>query len=319
MKKVLIFSLIILMLSSCSTYYGKYEYDRYFQNNEPFVTVDSEEEAASFIARKLARQFKRRHRETLSVLSFTDEYGDRINRGDFFARMVIAEMTRYRNPIVVERESLYEIIKERELSMTNLLDNEGYELQKLLQADYILHGRILRGKHEDMISVRCFRVGSGEVVYAATVSIDYTPEQVYIPTSPHPPTVIVVPGSSGNNPSPPSSGNDDNDQIDKPDKKPSDGIENKGKIDLGNSKKKPTSGQYKNKEKENAEEVKKPSSSENNETVKVKKPSVKKVKPVKKETVINKEIIEEEPKKEGEDNSKKSSTSGSVKTTIKKK
>ena len=318
MKKILIFALIVLMLSSCSTYYGKYEYDRYFQNNEPFVTVDSEEEAASFIARKLARQFKRRHRETLSVLSFTDEYGDRINRGDFFARMVIAEMTRYRNPIVVERESLYEIIKERELSMTNLIDNEGYELKKLLQADYILHGRILRGKHEDMISVRCFRVGSGEVVYAATVSIDYTPEPVYVPTSPPPPTVIVVPGSSGNPTQPPSTGNDDNDPIDKPDKKPSDGIESKGKIDLDNNKKKPTSGQYQYKEAEDDETVKKPSSSDDNESVKVKPVTIEKTKPVKKKTVKKKEIIQEEPKKEAEEKSK-SSTSGTVKSTIKKK
>jgi len=316
MKKVLIFALIALILSSCSTYYGKYEYDRYFQNNEPFVTVDSEEEAASFIARKLARQFKRRHRETLSVLSFTDEYGDRINRGDFFARMVIAEMTRYRNPIVVERESLYEIIKERELSMTNLIDNEGYELKKLLQADYILHGRILRGKHEDMISVRCFRVGSGEVVYAATVSIDYTPEPVYVPTSPPPPTVIVVPGSSGNPSQPPSSGNDDDDNsIDKPKKEPSDGIENKGKIDLDNSKKKPASGQYQYKENEEPETVKKPSASDSDEVAKVKNSPIKKVKTVKKETVKKKEIIKEEE----EEKSKSSSTSGTKKSTIKKK
>jgi len=329
MKKLLIFALIVLMLGSCSTYYGKYDYDRYFQNNEPYVTVDSEEEAAEFIARKLARRFKRARRQTLSVLAFTDEYGDRINRGDFFARMVVAEMTRYNNPIVVERESLYELVKERELSMTNLIDNEGYELRQLLQADFILHGRILRGKHEDMISVRCFEVGTGEVVYAATVSIDYTPEPtyttpVYDPTPNHPVIIVNNPPSNPNPPTVIIDNDNDNDKEEpkkEPNKKPSDGTENKGKIKLSDQKSKP-SDQYQYKEKEDTytEPVKKPS-------VTVKKsipdnvkptPVIKKSTKVKKSTPepVNKDPLEEE---KNEKSKKSSKTSNKKKTSIIKK
>ena len=305
MKKILILALIVLMLGSCSTYYGKYDYNRYFQNNEPYVIVDSEEAAAEFIARKLARRFRRMHRqESLSVLAFTDEYGDRINRGDFFARMIVAEMTRYNNPIVVERESLYELVKERELSMTNLIDNEGYELRQLMQADYILHGRILRGKHEDMISVRCFEVGTGQVVYASTVSIDYSPEDPVIvitnpgpyphpgPT-PRPPhidpdhggTVIIKPGPD---PKPKD-----------PNKKPDDGISSGKKIDLNDQKKnKPDNYEYKKKKDVDPPVIKKPTTTIKTTPVKIKEDTAIKKKTVKKAVPVNKDPLEEEKNEE---------------------
>ncbi|MEA2077257.1 MAG: CsgG/HfaB family protein [Candidatus Marinimicrobia bacterium] len=319
MKKLVIFALIILMLGSCSTYYGKYDYDRYFQNNEPFITLDSEEEAAKFIARKLARRFRRYGRQTLSVLAFTDEYGDRINRGDFFAQMVISGLSRYRNPMVIERESLYEIVKERELTLTNLIDNEGYELNKLLQADYILHGRILRGKHEDMISVRCFKVGTGEVVYASTVSIDYTPD-VYVPAPVPPQGPIIIVNVPGHSPKPepkPDPKPDPEPEIEKPKPKPSDGIENKGKIDLDDQKKS-TSDQYQYKKKEvDDPPAKKPSSTTttDNGTVTVKTEPIKKKTPVKEEVIQEKDPLKEEKKVE----SKKSSTTTSKKSSTLKK
>ncbi|MEA3392488.1 MAG: CsgG/HfaB family protein, partial [Candidatus Marinimicrobia bacterium] len=303
-------------LSSCSTYYGKYEYNQYFQNNEPFITVDSEEEAAGFIARKLARRFKRSGYKTIAVLNFTDEYGDRINRGDFFAGMIVSGLTRYRNPIVVERASLYEIVKERELSQTNLIDNKGYKIQQLVQADYILHGRILRGKHDDMISVRCFEVGTGKVVYATTVSIDYTPDPPYV-SSP-PPVIIVTPPSGGTVKIDPPTSTPDEDKkepVTKPKTKPSDGTESKGKIDLGNSKK-PTTDQYQYKKKPvTTPLVKKPTTVNTKTSVTVKDAAVKKAVPVKKEVIKYKKPIEEEK----EEKSKESSTTSTKKTTSEKK
>jgi len=316
MKKILILASILLFLSSCSTYYGQYDYNQYFQNSEPFVTVDSEEEAASFIARKLARRFKRSGYKTIAVLNFTDEYGDRINRGDFFAGMIVSGITRYRNPIVVERESLYEIVKERELSQTNLIDNKGYEIQQLVQADYILHGRILRGRHNDMISVRCFKVGTGEVVYATTVSIDYIPDPIYV--SPQPPTtVIVLPPKGGPTPTTtrPTTQPEEEDPVKKPKVKPSDGTESKGKIDLGNSKK-TTSNQYQYKKKPvTTPTVKKPTSVEPKSSISNKNTAVKKAVPVTKEVIKYKEPVEEEK----EEKSKESSTTSTKKTTTTKK
>ena len=327
MKKILILASILLFISSCSTYYGQYDYNQYFQNNEPFITVDSEEEAASFIARKLARRFKRSGYKTIAVLNFTDEYGDRINRGDFFAGMIVSGLTRYRNPIVVERASLYEIVKERELSQTNLIDNKGYEIQQLVQADYILHGRILRGRHDDMISVRCFKVGTGEVVYATTVSIDYTPDPVYIPTRPPviivtPPTTIIIDGT----PNPPTQTPEDKKEpVTKPKPRPSDGTEGQGKIDLDNSKKTP-SDQYQYKKKPvTTPLVKKPTSVDTNKSTSSKTTSIKKtVSPkttsVKKAIPVKKEIIkEEEPVNKEEEKRTESSASKTKKTTSEKK
>jgi hypothetical protein len=316
MKKIILLLGILIVISSCSTYYGKYDYNQYFQNNEPFVTVDSEEEAASFIARKLARGFRRSTPQTIAILNFTDEYGDRLNRGVFFADMVMSGLSYYRNPVVVERNALYEIVKERELSQTNLIANKGTELSSLIQADLILTGRILRGRHEDMISVRCFRVGTGEVVYASTISIDYTPDPVVVPvpTPPHvivvdpgrttPPTqdpVVIIDNSDNDN-------NGNNDPVEKPKPKPSTGTENKGKIDLNNTKKiENDQYQYKETPTVTPPEVKKPSvvkeiPQDINKTVLVKKtvPVVKKSKKVE-EVVVEKDPLVEEkevPKKE---------------------
>jgi len=322
MKKILILVSILLFLSSCSTYYGKYDYNQYFQNNEPFITVDSEEEAARFIARKLARRFKQGGYKTIAILNFTDEYGDRINRGDFFAGMIVSGLTGYRNPIVVERASLYEIVKERELSQTNLINNKGYEIQQLVQADYILHGRILRGRYDDMISVRCFKVGTGEVVYATTVSIDYTPDPIYVPVPvpvPQPPRYPNPP--TGPNP-PTETPDEEKEPITKPKPKPADGTEGQGKIDLGD-KKKPKTDQYQYKKKPvTTPTVKKPISVKPKSSVIIKNTAVKKAAPVAKEVIKYKEPVEEEKEEKSKENSKtsikKTTTTTKKSTTIKK-
>ncbi len=249
MKKMILLAAVLMFLSGCSTYYGNYDYNAYFQNDEPFITVDNEQEAADFIARKLKRYFKRSGMATMAVLNFTDEYGDRLNRGIFFADRVVAALSRYRNPVVVERESLYEIVRERELSQTSLIINKGYELRQLVQADYILHGRIYRGDWDDMVSVRCFEVGSGRVIYAATIDIDRTPDFIPQPhygpyPGPHPeprpprppkpgPVIIIEP----------------NEPEEETPVKPKDKIENVGKKDPGNAKPS-TSDQYQYKKKD---------------------------------------------------------------------
>ena len=321
MKKILILVSILLFISSCSTNYANYEYDQYFQNNEPFVTVDSEQEAARFIARKLASGFRRSPQKTIAVLNFTDEYGDRLNRGIFFADMIVSGLSYYRNPIVVERESLYELVKERELSQTNLIENRGTTITMLVQADYILSGRILRGRHDDMISVRCFEVGTGQVVYASTISIDYTPDPPFV-SSP-PPVIIVHPPTGGGTikTDPPTQTTDEpKEPIDKPKVKPADGTEGQGKIDLDNSKK-TTADQYQIKKKPvTVPVVKKPTSNDTKKSTTSKTTSVKKSVPLTKE-IIKEEVPVEKEEVEKSTDSSKSKTKISTKkksTTIKK-
>jgi len=332
MKKILLLVSILLFISSCSTYYGNYDYNQYFQNNEPFVTVDSQEEAASFIAKKLARGFRRSPLKTIAILNFTDEYGDRLNRGIFFADMIVSGLSYYRNPIVVERESLYELVKERELSQTNLIANKGTTITMLVEADYILSGRILRGRNDDMISVRCFEVGTGKVVYASTISIDYTPDPIYVPVPvpvPHPPTPnppTPNPPTPNPTPNPPTPN-----PKPTPDPTPSDGTEGQGVIDLNNSKD-TTSDQYQKKTKPTVTTTTKKSPSSNikkpttptitPKTTTVKKTVTPKTTTIKKSVPATKEIIkEEEPVKEEESTkstTKKSSSTTKKSSTIKK-
>lgn len=289
------------------------------------MTVDSEEEAAQHISRKLAKAFRKSPQQSIAILNFTDEYGDRLNRGVFFADMVTSGLLYYRNPIVVERESLYEIVKEQELSQTNLIADRGTELNQLVQADYIMSGRILRGRQEDMISVRCFRVGTGEVVYASTISIDYTPDPIVVPTPTYPqgPGPIVI-----TQPQDPiviidNSGDDQDAEIDKPVNKPADvykpkpvtGTEGKGKVNLNNLKKPRTDdGQYQSKKPavDPKKPVKKPTTNNTKTSITNKATPVKKnVKIISKpKTVYNKVEVQESEEEETE---KKASTLTSTK------
>ncbi len=312
---------IVLLLSGCSTYYGKYDYNKYFQNKEPFIIVDDEQEAAKFIARKLAHRFKRSGPRTVVVLNFTDEYGDSLKQGAFFAGMIISGLDRYRNPIVVERDALYEIVKERELTQTNLISNKGYELKKLIQAEYILNGRILCGKRDDMISVRCFEVGTGKVVYASTISIDRTPE---IQVSSAPPIIIITdPYRPGPHyPKPPSIPKpptpDPDDETDKKPSPPGNSIENIGKKDLDKAKPS-TSDQIKYKKKPENKVTKKPSSTNLKKESQTPEDSVKTtITPAKKK--VEKKVEEKEPGEEIlKEKDKKSTSSTTKKESVFKK
>ncbi|MDZ7821198.1 MAG: hypothetical protein U5N26_04955 [Candidatus Marinimicrobia bacterium] len=158
MKKACVLFVSVLLLLSCSTTrYTHYEYDRYFQNTEPYTYVDDPEDAARYIARKIARQFHRSEYRTIAVLNFTDEYGDPLNRGMYFADDVAFALSRYRNPVVVKRETLYEMVRERQLFHRDLIRERGYMASRLVHADYVLTGRIIRGEWDEMVSVRCFR------------------------------------------------------------------------------------------------------------------------------------------------------------------
>lgn len=320
----------LVLISSCSTNYRKYDYNQYFQTNEPFITVDSEEKAAQHIARKLARSFRRAPQQNIAILNFTDEYGDRLNRGVFFADMITSSLLYYRNPRVVERDGLYEIVKEQELSQTNLIADRGTELYQLVKADYIMSGRILRSRQEDMISVRCFRVGTGEVVYASTISIDYSPDPITVPLPRYP--NYPGPGPYPSYPKDPGTGNiiiidnsgakDDTEvveEVEEPEKvykpKPTTGTEGQGKVNLNTIKKPRTNDdqyQYKKPPVTPTEPVKKPSSYSTKKSVTNTDTQSKKT-----ETIVTKPEPEsvnkkaEEPKEEPE--VKKSSTTTSKK------
>jgi hypothetical protein len=252
MKKLTLFFAAIILFTSCSTTYNfesDYSYNRYFQQHEPYHRVDNEYEAAKLIARKLGRIFRRMGPRSLAVLDFSDEYGDRSLRGRVLADMIVMDLYHYRNPVIIKRGSLNELMLERELSTYDLLTERGYRLRQLANADFILHGRIQTGVWDEVISLRCFEAGSGKVMYAATIRIDrrhdlhrifdgYRRPSRSHPRHPRPPRF-------------PDSGREDDDDEDDDDlkKKPSnnDGIEKVGKKELDKSK--PSdSEQYKKKE-----------------------------------------------------------------------
>lgn len=294
MKNKFTFALLLLLFSSCTTYNyeSDYSHNSYFQPHEPQYHVGNQHEAAKLIARKLARNFRHFAPSTLAILDFSDEFGKHSFRGSVFADMIAFYLYEYRNPLVVKRATVNELMLERELTIYDLLNDRGYRLRELAKADYILYGRIHEKMWDEEISLRCFESGSGRVIFAATIRNDRSdPERVFGPFRPHPrrhpqPPHPPRPHRPGRyNPD-----NDDNDDDKNDDlkKKPSnnDDIENVGKKDLDKSKPSDSDQyQYKGKEKNDKESVTKKGSAvkkSNTESNSIKKKPASAVKKVEK-------------------------------------
>ncbi|MDD3095674.1 MAG: hypothetical protein WC372_03445 [Candidatus Neomarinimicrobiota bacterium] len=252
MKKLIFAIALLLLLCSCATlnYSEKYEYDNYFERHEPFYTVDSRDDAARQVARKIGRLFRKHSPQSLAILDFSDEYGDRTMSGSLFADQIALHLYRYRNPLIIKRGSINELILERELSIRDLLYDRAYRMRQLSNADYVLHGRIERGIWDEYISLRCFETGSGKVIYAATIRVNYRNDfhshPPYPPPPYRPPQAPRPPGPPDDDTSKPDPGDQDDGLKKKTD---GSGIENVGKINLDNSKTS-DSDQYQQKKKE---------------------------------------------------------------------
>lgn len=264
MKKWILSICLLILLSACASYnYSeKYEYDNYFERHEPVFTVESRDDAARLIARRIGRVFRKHDPKSLAILDFTDEYGDRMISGSLFADQIAMYLYHYQNPVIIQRGTINELILEQELSIHDLLFDRAFRLRQLSRADYVLYGRIYRGLWEEQISLRCFETGTGNVIYAATIRINYEHMGPRSPRPPHPPQPPRPPDDNSKR----DPGDDDQDDLKK--KPNGSGIENVGKIKLEDAKSS-DSDQYQYKKKE---EEKTPATVKNNDA-KVKKNS----------------------------------------------
>jgi len=293
MKKIIMSMIVLLMLSGCATNYyvdNGYHYNEFYQKYEPYKSVNDDHDAARYIARNLNRYFRQTGYKKVAVLNFTDEYGDMLNRGVYFADRIASELSRNRNVWVIDRRMLYETVYEMGYTYRGLIVNKGYQLRTLAGADYVLHGRIMRGDWDDAISVRCFEVETGRVVFATTLYVDRK-DPFRTGPRPRPPHPGPTPRPPRPNPLPPSQqdpGDDDGQStIKKPGEK-RDPIETVGKKPLENEKSSTSDQiQYKKKPAEETEdtstsipkEIKKEDTNTKDIKVKVKGTSTKNVEP----------------------------------------
>ncbi|MDD4961847.1 MAG: hypothetical protein PHX07_06375, partial [Candidatus Marinimicrobia bacterium] len=108
MKKWILSMCLLILLSACVSYnYSeKYEYDNYFQRHEPVLTVESRNDAARLIARRVGRVFRKLGPKSLAVLDFTDEYGDRMISGSLFSDQIALNLYHYQNPVIIQRGTI---------------------------------------------------------------------------------------------------------------------------------------------------------------------------------------------------------------------
>ncbi|MBW6458199.1 MAG: hypothetical protein K0B52_03460 [FCB group bacterium] len=318
MKKIIMLPLVLLLLGGCAaTYYVEngYHYNEFYQKYEPYRSVSDDHDAARYIARQLNRYFRQDPYKRIAVLNFTDEYGEMLNRGVRISDRIASELSRNRNLWVIDRRMLYETVYEMGYTYRGLIVNKGYQLRTLAGADYVLHGRVMPGVWEDAISVRCFEVETGRVVFATTLYVERHYSQR--PPGPRPPRPPHPPRPPRPHPEPPSQrdpGENDDGQstIKKPGEK-RDPIETIGKKPLENEK--PSSSdqiQYKKKPAEETndtsgsvpKEIKKEDANTKTKQVKIKGTSTKKV-----------EIKEEEKTVTPEETQKKTTSAEQNKKT----
>ena len=195
MKKITLFLLSLIFVVSCSTFVSHYDYDRYFQEKESVIAFFNYDEAATHIAKKMSQIFKKMSGPKLAVIPFADETGDWSAQGEILARNILNDLHGYANLRIPDHTGLNKHILEDNLTLAQLVDDNGALLTTLLDADYILHGQLVRGEQFDEVSLRCFKAGSREVVYATTVSIERSPGEVYVnpqKLSPNPVPVKAV-------------------------------------------------------------------------------------------------------------------------------
>lgn len=89
----------------------------------------------------------------IAIFDFKDAFNNKSKTGRVFALLLFAELSKHDSIKMVERQHLTKIIKERKLNRSSLVSHKYLELAVLVNADYIVTGRIYTDEDEDEIKV----------------------------------------------------------------------------------------------------------------------------------------------------------------------
>lgn len=89
----------------------------------------------------------------IAVFDFKDAFYNKSKTGKVVSLLLFAELSKYDSIKMVERQRLARIMKERKLNRSSLVNRKYLELAVLVNADYIVTGRIYTDEDEDEIKV----------------------------------------------------------------------------------------------------------------------------------------------------------------------
>jgi curli biogenesis system outer membrane secretion channel CsgG len=89
----------------------------------------------------------------IAIFDFKDANSWQSKNGSIFSSLLMAELIGNDSVGLVEREQIDLIMKERKLNQSGLAGKEYLQIAALLNADYIITGRIYRDEDENEISI----------------------------------------------------------------------------------------------------------------------------------------------------------------------
>jgi TolB-like protein len=114
---------------------------------------------------------KNKKRMRIAVLDFANTSGEKTRFDGYIADSIVSELSKY-SLTLLERKRLKMLLKEHALSQSGVVDSEkALEMGMLLPLDVIVSGSYTQIRHSVVVNGRFIHVGSGEILYAFTASI----------------------------------------------------------------------------------------------------------------------------------------------------
>ena len=101
----------------------------------------------------------------IALFDLNNVVGGNSKDGRIFSMLLFAELSNYDSVKMVERKRLNEIMRERKLNRSALVERKYMELAALVNADYIVTGRIYRDidENEIVINLKMTRCSDGKI------------------------------------------------------------------------------------------------------------------------------------------------------------
>jgi TolB-like protein len=112
----------------------------------------------------------------IAVLDFANTDGTKTRFDTYIADTIVSELSKY-SLTLLERKKLEVLLGEHALSQAGLVDsNKALKLGTLLPVDVVVSGSYTELSGRLMINARFIHVGTGEILYAFTSSMESTPD-----------------------------------------------------------------------------------------------------------------------------------------------
>jgi TolB-like protein len=102
-------------------------------------------------------------KSVIAFFDFKNVMNGKSNAGAAFSLLLFADLSVYDDIKMVEREELNKIMKERQLKRSGLVKKSYLEIAALINADYIVTGRIFKEEDEIIINLKLTRCSDGKI------------------------------------------------------------------------------------------------------------------------------------------------------------